>query len=126
MLINSSGEHNIVYRNSGAQNIEVSSNNGGWITEILGVPGSAASSAFDSLVLPNDDIIVATIIDDGLSKNLSLLTWNGTESNVSFIAYESDVNSQISLSLGLDGTIIVSSINSQGVLSLYELSLIHI
>ena len=44
----------------------------------------------------------------------------GTESSVSFIAYESDVDSQISLSLGLDGTVIVSSINSQGVLSLYE------
>ena len=120
LLINSSGEHNIVYRNSGAQNIEFSSYNGGWITEILGAPGSAISPSFDSLVLPNDDIIVATIIDDGLSKNLSLLTWNGTESNVSFIAYESDVNSQISLSIGLDGTVIVSSINSQGVLLLYE------
>ena len=48
LLINSSGEHNIVYRNSGAQNIEFSSYNGGWITEILGVPGGAISPAFDS------------------------------------------------------------------------------
>ena len=77
LLINSSGQPKIVYFDDLSQEIIIVENTQQWSSESLSTSSSTSSGYFASMMV-GDEIQIATILDDGLSSNLTLLTWNGT------------------------------------------------
>ena len=118
--LNNTDKPLVIFRDSNLQNLFVAYNDSGWVSESIESNGQAASESFSSLILPNGDLAIVTILDDGNSKNLTLITWNGTDTNRSFISIESDLNTNVSLAMDDNNGLIVSSFSSTGTLAIFE------
>ena len=56
----------------------MSHHDGSWTATMIGSQGEAVSSDFPAIYLPNDDLAMALISDDGQNQNLSVWMYNGT------------------------------------------------
>ena len=119
LLINSSGQPKIVYFDDLSQEIIIVENNQQWSSQSLSTSSSTSSGYFTSMIV-DDEIQIATILDDGLSSNLTLLTWNGTHTASEFIALETDISTNFSLIKDAENTTILATVSSSGLFVLYE------
>ena len=120
VLTNSSDSTSLVYRDSTDNQLMLAHLNGSWSTSMLGSQGEAVSSDFPAIYLPNDDLAVALISDDGQNHNLTVWTYDGTNIESSTITSLTDLSSNIKLAIADDGTMMVATLTSTGVLNLYE------
>ncbi len=110
----------LIYRDATLNQLEMAHFDGTWSISLLGDEGEAVSDFFPVMYLPNGDLAIALIVDDGLNKNLSLWIHNGTALIPDPIASLTDTASNIQLALSDDGTVIVSTLTSTGSLSVFE------
>jgi len=121
LLFNSSGQPRIVYIDDLSNEIVIVENNLQWSSHSISTPNSIPSGYFASMMV-DDEIQIATILDDGLSSNLTLLTWNGTHTESEFIALETDITTNFSLIKDAENTTILATVSSSGLFVLYEKS----
>jgi len=120
VLTNQSDATSLFYRDSTDNQLMMAHLNGSWSTSMLGSQGEVVSSDFPALYLPNDDIAIALISDDGQNQNLSVWMYDGINLVPSPITGLTDLSSKIHLALADDGTMMVATLTSTGVLNLYE------
>jgi len=120
VLTNSSDSTSLVYRDSTDNQLILAHLDSSWSTSMLGSQGEAVSSDFPALYLPNDDIAVALISDDGQNQNLTVWVYDGTNIESSTITGLTDLSSKIQLAMADDGTMMVATLTSTGALNLYE------
>ena len=120
VLTSTNNSTHLIYRNSINDQIEYASNLNGWNVLTLGASGSAVSKSHSAVWLPNGDLAVGLIEFDGNDYNLTMWTWDGTSLTSSIIRPETDLDSEIKLSIADSGELIFATLTSTGVLSLYE------
>ena len=120
ILTDSNNSSHIIYRDSTNGQMEYAFYMNGWNIQNIGNSNQAASISHSSLWLPNGDLAIGLIEFDGNNHNLSLWTWNGTVLNSSVIRAETDLSTDIQISLTDDGIILLAALTSSGSLSLYE------
>ena len=120
VLTSTNNSTHMVYRNANNDQIEYASNLNGWNIITLGSAGRAVSNSHSAIWLPNGDLAIGLIDYDGNDYNLSLWTWDGTTLSSSVIRSETDLQSQIKLSITDSGDLIFATLTSTGALSLYE------
>ena len=120
VLTDTNNSSHIIYRDSINEQIEYAFYLNGWNIQNLGTSSQAASTSHSSMWLPNGDLAIGLVEFDGTNHNLSMWTWNGSVLNSSVIRAETDLSSEIQMSLTDDGTIIFAVMTSSGSLSLYE------
>lgn len=110
-----------VYRDAvNEQLVYLEESGGNWVNTQLGDAGSAASGDFAPLILPNGDLAVALIDADASNYNLSVWLYNGFNVTEHFITGLTDLSSNISMEKTDADVLIVSTLTSTGVLSVYE------
>ena len=120
ILSDSNNSSHLIYRDSTNGQIEYAFYLNGWNIQNLGAPNQAASTSHSSIWLPNGDLAIGLIEFDGNNHNLSLWTWNGSVLNSSVLRSETDLSTDIQISLTDDGVIMFAALTSSGSLSLYE------
>jgi len=120
VLSGTNNSSHLIYRDSTDNHLEYALFSNGLNIQNLGSIGQAVSISHSAIWLPNGDLAIALIENDGISNNLSLWTWNGSILNSSIIRAENDLLTDINLEITDDGIIILSAITSSGSLSLYE------
>ena len=120
VLTDSNDATSLLYRDSTDNQLIMSHHDGSWTTTMIGSQGEAVSSDFPAIYLPNDDLVMALVSDDGQNQNLSVWMYNGTNLTSSTITGLTDLSSKIHLGLADDGTMMVATLTSTGVLNLYE------
>lgn len=120
VLTDSNDATSLLYRDSTDNQLIMSHLDGSWTTDMIGSQGEAVSSDFPAIYLPNDVLAMALISDDGQNQNLSVWMYNGTNLTSSTITSLTDLSSKIHLGLADDGTMMVATLTSTGVLNLYE------
>lgn len=120
VLTDSNDETSVLYRDSTDNQLMLSHHDGSWTAAMIGSQGEAVSSDFPGVYLPNDDLAIALISNDGQNHNLSVWMYNGTNFTSSTITSLTDLSSKIHIALADDGTMMVATLTSTGVLNLYE------
>ena len=120
VLTNSSDSTTLVYRDSTDNQLMLAHLDSSWSSSMLGSQGEAVSSDFPALYLPNDNVAVALISDDGQNQNLTVWMYDGVNLESSIITGLTDLSSNIQLAMADDGTMMVATLTSTGALNLYE------
>ena len=121
VLTDSIDDTHIIYRDATDEQLMTSSYAGSsWSSTPIGGAGDAVSSDFPSMFLPNGDLAVALIHNDGANQNLSLWMHDGTNLTSSIITGLTDLSSNIELAMADDGTLMVATLTATGVLDIYE------
>ena len=120
VLTDMSDETSILYRDSTENQLMMSHYASGWTAAMIGLPGEVVSSDFPAMHLPNGEVALALISDDGQNQNLSVWMYDGATVESSPIAGLTDLSSHIQLAMADDGTLMVATLTSTGVLNLYE------
>lgn len=120
VLTNQSDATTILYRDSTDDQLIMSHDDGGWSAAMIGSQGEVVSSHFPAMYMPNDNLAIALISNDGQNQNLSVWMYDGTSVEPSFISSLTDLSSNIQLAMTDDGTMMVATLTSTGALNLYE------
>ena len=120
VLTNSSDSTSLVFRDSTDNQLMLAHFDSSWSTSMLGSQGEAVSNDFPAVYLPNDNIAIALISDDGQNQNLTVWMYDGVTLESSTITGLTDLTSRIQLAMAEDGTMMVATLTSTGVLNLYE------
>ena len=120
VLTDPSDDTRILYRDSTANQLMMSHYDGSWTATMIGSQGEVVSSDFPAMYLPNGEMVMALISDDGQNHNLSVWIYDGTTLESSTVAGLTDLSSHIQIAMADDGTMMVATLTSTGVLNLYE------
>ena len=120
VLTDSSNSTRLVYRDSTDNQLMTAYSDSSWSTSMVGSQGEAVSSDFPAIHLPNDDMAVALISDDGQNQNLTVWMYDGVNLESSTITGLTDLSSNIQLAMTDEGMMMVATLTSTGVLNVYE------
>lgn len=119
-LVDSTGTPHLVYRHNTTMQLELASGGSSWNLAPLGDEGDAVSIQHPAIMLNDDSVAVALVDSDGNGTNLSLWTYDGSSLSKQSIANQSDANVQIGLAQRTNGSLLVASLTSNGVLGVHE------
>ena len=121
MVIDTNDTPAAVYRDAvNEQLIFLHETGGNWVNTELGDEGAAVSGDFAPLILPNGNLAVALIHDDGTNHNLTVWFYNGSNVSGNVITGLTDLSSNISMEITDTDVLIVSTLTSTGVLNVHE------
>ena len=110
----------LVYRDSSSMDIEVATKvSSSWNFDALSPTHDVTSTHFASAMLANDSLVVAALVNDGTTTNLTIWDWNETSVSSRSLAVLQDNSAKIELSISSNQTIYVSTITTGGALSLH-------
>ncbi|MCH1461274.1 MAG: FG-GAP-like repeat-containing protein, partial [Candidatus Poseidonia sp.] len=120
--VNSTDVPHLIYRHDDTDQLALASRDSSWTLGTLGEEGEAVSSQHPTMMLANDDLIVALVTqDDGADEsNLSLWSYDGVSLSKSLIANGTDPDVQIEIAQLVNGSIIVAVLTNDGTLSVHE------
>ena len=120
VLTDQSDDTRILYRDSTDNQLMMSHYDGSWNAAMIGSQGEVVSSDFPAMYLPNGEVIIALISDDGQNHNLSVWMYDGTTVESSTVTGLTDLSSSIKIAMTDDNTMMLATLTSTGVLNLYE------
>ena len=120
--VNSTDVPHLIYRHGDTNQLALATRDSSWTLSTLGEEGEALSSQHPTMLVANDDLVVALVTqDDGVSEsNLSLWTYDGISLSKSTIANGTDSDVQIDMAQLTNGSILVAVLTDDGTLSVYE------
>ena len=120
VVFDSANLPHLVYRHNTSGQLELASGGSSWSLTPLGSAGDALSIQHSTVVLTNDSVAVALIDSNGTGSNLALWMYDGSTLTKQAIANMSDMQSQIALTTLTNGSLLVATLTTSGLLSVYE------
>ena len=120
LVLNQTGNPVVIYRDNLTKNVLITQNKSGWTVDSLNLTDKVISKSISSACNDQNEILVTAFLNDGNSNNLTMISWDGNNTNHSFIGLESDGGTNIAMAIDAEGTVIVSTYSTSGVLTLYE------
>ena len=111
----------LVYRDTTALDIEIAvKNNSAWEFDSVSPDISVSGEHFSSSLLSNGTLVIAGLIHDGQTTNLTIWDWNHSITSNTTLAVIEDNQTQLSMGVSSDGTVYLATLTSGGALSLHS------
>ena len=111
----------LVYRDTTALDIEIAvKNNSAWEFDSVSPDISVSGEHFSSPLLSNGTLVIAGLIHDGQTTNLTIWDWNHSITSNTTLAVIEDNQTQLSMGVSSDGTVYLATLTSGGALSLHS------
>lgn len=120
VVFDSANTPHLIYRHNASGQLELATGGSSWSLTALGSAGDARSTQHATTMLTNDTVAIALIDDNGTGSNLALWMYDGSQLSKQPIANVSDMGTQITLSTRTNGSLLVATLTTTGLLSVYE------